>query len=317
MPSLAKHLQETFYDLCPQGWMCQGEVAILPTELNKLLGYESRADVLLSNTDGTKRFWIEFEISRADPVANHAKFATAHLFKPWLPSDTFISMVSPHVARGRRNLAANTITLMRHLGIQAFQIPLFPYLDGSKIKSLNHLSLEDLQNTPLNVQGELDRAFAVAQPIVSSDTHLIHFVANYTDVMLNLHHWHEGLQEVSGRDVWGKRTVTYFVYDPRTKRFAPSKFCAFMVKQLPLSTYNTFVTHMTIDQYVTFDESESRFDGHIARKYLEDQLAMERLPVETDSAIDQQFEKWFKRYADVITLHPRGPIFLVPPKWFA
>jgi hypothetical protein len=29
--------------------------------------------------------WIEFEVSRADPVANHAKFATAHLFQPQRP----------------------------------------------------------------------------------------------------------------------------------------------------------------------------------------------------------------------------------------
>ena len=125
MPSLAKHLQKAFSDICPQGWTCQDEVTILSNELNRLLGYQSRADVLLSSVDNTQRVWIEFEISRADPVANHAKFATAHLFKPWSPSDTFISMVSPHVSRGRRNLAANTITLMRHLGIQAFQTPLF------------------------------------------------------------------------------------------------------------------------------------------------------------------------------------------------
>ncbi|MBT4141111.1 MAG: hypothetical protein HOE48_24600 [Candidatus Latescibacteria bacterium] len=314
MPSLAKHLQKAFSDICPQGWTCQDEVTILSNELNRLLGYQSRADVLLSSVDNTQRVWIEFEISRADPVANHAKFATAHLFKPWSPSDTFISMVSPHVSRGRRNLAANTITLIRHLGIQAFQTPLFPYLDGSEIKRLNHLPFEDLQNAQLNIKGELDRAFAVAKPIVSAHKHLIHYVANYTDMMLNLHQWHEDLKESKLRNLWGKRTVTYFVYDPRTKRFAPSKFCAFMVKQ---TIHNALFSHMTMDQYVTFDESETRFDGHIARKHLEDHLAMRRVYLGTDSAIEQQFEKWLKRYSDVITLHPRGPIFLVPPTWFA
>ena len=49
----------------------------------------------------TRRLWIEFEISRADPAANHAKFATAHLFRPWGPSDAFVSMISAHVARAR------------------------------------------------------------------------------------------------------------------------------------------------------------------------------------------------------------------------
>ena len=33
------------------------------------------ADVLLERVDGSRRLWVEFEVSRADPVANHAKFA--------------------------------------------------------------------------------------------------------------------------------------------------------------------------------------------------------------------------------------------------
>jgi hypothetical protein len=315
MPSLAQHLQQTFSNICPQGWTCQEEVAILSDDLNRLLGYTSRVDILLSNLDDTQRLWIEFEISRADPVANHAKFATGHLFKPWSPSDTFISMVSPHIVRGRRNLAANTTTLMRHMGIQAFQTPLFPYCDGSEIKRLNHLPIQDLQNTHLNIKGELDRVFAVVQPVVSTDAHLIYFVANNTDVMLNLHRWHEDLKEMKFRVLWGKRTVTYFVYDPRTKRFAPSKFCAFMATTK--QTQNAFVTHMTIGQYVTLDESESRFDGHIARKHLEDHLAMGQVALKTDLVIARHFEKWLNDHSDTISLHPRGPIFLVPPKWFA
>ena len=63
--------------------------------LERMLGFAPRADVLLSRADGSTRLWIEFEISRADPVANHAKFATAHLFEPRTSGDTFVSMVSP------------------------------------------------------------------------------------------------------------------------------------------------------------------------------------------------------------------------------
>jgi len=70
-----------------------------------LFGYTSRADILLTKDDGSRRLWIEFEISRADPMANHAKFATAHLFSRQLQTDCFISMVISHVVRGRRNLA--------------------------------------------------------------------------------------------------------------------------------------------------------------------------------------------------------------------
>ena len=72
--------------------------------LEALLGYRPRVDVLLEREDGSRRLWIEFEVSRADPVANHAKFATAHLFQPQAEADSFLAMVSPHVARGRRSL---------------------------------------------------------------------------------------------------------------------------------------------------------------------------------------------------------------------
>jgi hypothetical protein len=60
---------------------------------------------VLTYADG-RRIWVEFEVSRADPVANRAKFATAHLFQSQPAADTFLAMVRPHVDRGRRNLAA-------------------------------------------------------------------------------------------------------------------------------------------------------------------------------------------------------------------
>ena len=86
-----------------------------------LLGYDPRADIVLERADGTRRLWIEFEISRADPAANHAKFATAHVLRPGKPADAFVSMISAHVARGRRNLGAGMIHVMRQVGIDAFQ----------------------------------------------------------------------------------------------------------------------------------------------------------------------------------------------------
>ena len=52
-------------------------------------------------------FGLSIEVSRADPVANHAKFATGHLFQPQLPTDVFISMESSNATQGRRNLAFN------------------------------------------------------------------------------------------------------------------------------------------------------------------------------------------------------------------
>lgn len=64
---------------CPSGWTCRYEARVLTAHFESSLGYSPRADVCLENEDTSRRLWIEFEISRADLVANHAKFATAHL----------------------------------------------------------------------------------------------------------------------------------------------------------------------------------------------------------------------------------------------
>src|SRR6266487_742116 len=108
MGTLTSYLQQSFAAVCPPQWICQYEVALFGREIADVLGYAPRADVLLTRMEDNRRLWIEFEISRADPVANHAKFATGHLFHPVAPTDTFVAMVSPHVDRGRRNLAAAT-----------------------------------------------------------------------------------------------------------------------------------------------------------------------------------------------------------------
>jgi len=112
--------------------------------------------------DASRRLWIEFEISRADPVANHAKFATAHLFKRFSASDIFVSMVSSHVARGRRNLASNTVHLLRHIGISAFQTVLLPAVEPEQIKRLNHSSMQQLREGNLDVPSELSRVFQMS-----------------------------------------------------------------------------------------------------------------------------------------------------------
>ena len=127
-----------------------------------ILGYSARADVLLTRDDGTRRIWIEFEVSRADPVANHAKFATSHLFEPQPKTDTFVAMVSSHVTRGRRNLAANTILLMRRIGMRAFQTVLLPSISPADIKRLNHLSIAELLTKSIDTDSEIARAMLIS-----------------------------------------------------------------------------------------------------------------------------------------------------------
>jgi hypothetical protein len=184
--------------------------------------------VVLREGHSGRRLWIEFEVSRADPVANHAKFATAHLLQPQAPSDVFVAMVSRHVDRGRRNLAANTIHLLRHVGMQAIQTVLFPSLPGSEVKRFNHLSKEELRQTGPEVPPELDRVLAV-KPRGEAGEHRIYLAGEVVEVPLNARAWNREVATPLGRQQWGRRRrVQYFVAVPYSGEFAPCKFCAFL-----------------------------------------------------------------------------------------
>lgn len=225
MGNLAFYLQKQFQVHCPPGWQAQTEAQLLSHELRQMLGYSPQVDVLLTHETG-RRLWLEFEISRADPVANHAKFATAHLYHPQPQTDVFISMMTQHVKAGKRNLSANMIQVMRHIGMKAFQTSLFPTLPAQEISVLNHLDLPTLSQQRLNIKQEIKRALDVSHPL-AADTDLdIHFVANNMEAVLNLHRWNQDLATPTRQDLWGRRTITYFVHDPRSHLFAPSKFCA-------------------------------------------------------------------------------------------
>ena len=116
---LASYLQEEFERRCPAGWRVQREHAFMRAELSRIVGFSPRADLCLQSDDGSRRLWVELEVSRADPAANQVKFAAAHLFEPFASSDFFVSMVSAHVAPGRRNLSAQAVLVLRRLGLRA------------------------------------------------------------------------------------------------------------------------------------------------------------------------------------------------------
>lgn len=311
MGTLPRYLQHAFAAACPPGWSAAPEVALLSDDVAGLLGYRPQADLVLTHTDG-RRIWVEFEVSRADPVANHAKFATAHLFEPQGASDTFLAMVSPHVDRGRRNLAAATVTLLRQVGMSAFQTTLLPHLPASDVKRLNHTPLEALSVAAPPVADELARVFAVAEPVITAAGGRIHFAGDVLDVLLNLRRWELDLAGERGRALWGRRTVTYFVAEPRSGRFAPSKFCAFVDV-----AGHTADGAMTVARYVTLDGKEPRFDGHCARAHLTRHLAFVERPLAEAAALQPAFDRWMHTYGDAIALHPRGPILLLPPPWYA
>lgn len=327
MGNLAAFLQSEFSKHLPNGWRCQSEVPVLSKELVDILGYSSRADVLLESEKGSKKLWIEFEVSRADPVANHAKFAASHLFKPQESDHIFISMISSHVTRGRRNLAANSISLMREVGMNAFQTVLLPHLPPSEIKRINHLRKDSILLEALDTVAEIERVFSISESVIELEDRRLYFAGDFLEVFLNLRQWNkELLQDDLAKEKWGQRTITYFVFDPYSQKFAPSKFCAYsgiwknpkMDFEFKNFGFGKYV--MTIDFYVKLDGVYSYFDGRRARMHLTKGLGMTAVNLVTSGTelenLAITFDKWFKTFKDSIRVHPRGPIVLIPPLWF-
>lgn len=314
MGNLARLLQHRFRDACPPGWTCTAEHRVLSTAHERELGFAPRADILLERQDGSKRLWIEFEVSRADPVANHAKFAAAHLFEPQTRGDAFVSMMTAHVTRGRGNLAATAVYLMRAVGMSAFQTVLLPGLEGPSIHALNMRPLEELlASKEIDVTPEIDRAIDVSEPVTRApDGHSIHFAANMLEVMLNVRAWNTGILRSDTVRLWGCRTVTFFVYDPQSQAFAPSKFCAFVPIHLRATVAPIGLT-MTLATYATLSESEARFDGNVAQQHLTKRLGMRAVTIaQADSVVADQFRAWHRRIGRAIAVHRRGPVLLMP-----
>lgn len=310
MGRLARYLTDAFREHCPEGWVVDGEVRVLEPELERRLGYRPQADVLLARADGSRRIWVELEISRADPVANHAKFATAHLFQPFAPGDAFVAMLSPHVSRGRANLAAHAIQVMRRLGIGAFQTSLLPYVPAETVKRLNHARAVGPEFACIDPARELDRIFSVCSPAIDAADTRVFLAGNVAEVLANVWQWNREIAKESARAEWGRRTVTYFVHDPISGELAPAKFCAYIAPDAIAAA--SAPTGMDIALYARIERASHRLDGHRARTHLEQGLGMRCLaPAELPGGPDA-FQTWLARCEPVVTVHPSGPRVLVP-----
>lgn len=292
---------------------------MLSAKWEELLGYAPRVDVLLARNDGGRRLWVEFEVSRADPVANHAKFATAHFFQPLPVTDVFVSMVSAHVARGRQNLAANTIYLMRRNGMRAYQTVLMPQYEGEHIQYLNQLPFSELTAMAPTIEPEIERAMSITEPLNAGTEKELHFAGNLLEVLLNVRRWNVEMESSDNCALWGRRTVTYFVFDPFSQQFAPAKFCAYIAVPVnPMSTDtepSSLRAEMTVGYYVTLGE-DRRFDGHAAQQHLVTRLGMQAVPATSAPDIEDRFRTWLLHHDAAIAVHPGGPSFIVPPPWF-
>ena len=320
MGALTGFLQEQFASSCPRGWRCRAEVPLVDKPSARRLGYEPKADVLLERIDQSHKVWIEFEISRADPVANHAKFAAARFLEPGGQADTFVSMASRHIAPGRLALAAGAAIMMRGFGFAAFQIELLPQFDADAIKTMNTASRNDLASiASLDVRTEIDRALSVADGRDIDDRHRIHKADNAYTVANNVRHWNVEVAEPLSAALWGKRLVQYFVLDPVTELFAPSKFCAFVPTMRLVaaagapSSPRQQAMGMRMPLYATLGESDPRFDGHVARVHLQQSLGYGLVRLDAaDQHLRHAFRNWHRSVADAISL--REPIgVLLPP----
>ncbi len=315
--SLTSYLQQAFTVQAPPGWRCTHEVAVLAREVTGVLGFSPRADVLLEDGATGRRIWVEFEISRADPAANHLKFAVGHLFAPQLEQDAFVSMVSRHVAAGRSNLGAAAVILMRRIGMRAFQVPLLPALPGHEIKQLNHLPADRLGECSLDIGREIERAIVITEPPLTDGNHRLFFVSNAFEVSLNVVNWNRDARKPGSAARWGRRTVTYIVFDPRSGLFAPSKFSAYLPVPGIHGSSDTDqpdrTLGMTLDFYCSIAQQEPRFDGATARRHLLYHLGYQLIEPGASPELHTRLQAWLNTNTELIRVHPRHAHILIPP----
>jgi hypothetical protein len=108
--------------------------------------------------------------------------------------------------------------------------------------------------------------------------------------------------------------VQYFVVVPYSGEFAPCKFCAFLpIRRVGAVGEITDTSRMTLQLYMQLDETEPRFDGNVAQRHLTKRLGMVRTTPAEHPRTGEQFERWLSTVANLIIVHSRGPLFLLPP----
>ena len=170
----------------------------------------------------------------------------------------------------------------------------------------------------LDTQSELDRALRVSDAEITDGGHRIHKVDNRFAVAVNVRQWNAELLDPKLATVWGRRRVSYFVYDQASRLFAPSKFCAFVPTVKTASAANLPAllegrpAGMTMPIYASLGEGDKRFDGAIAWKHLHQVLGYDLWDLSSAGhGIKAEFERWRAQSADVLDI--RAPKLLLPP----
>jgi hypothetical protein len=309
MGSLALHLAEQFERFPPASWTIKREQRLFDARMAQRLDFDPRVDILLEGASG-RRVAVEFEVSRADPVANQVKFFLALEQGALRPDDFIVSMLSSHIEPGRRAIAAAFTRHMRTQGVSAFQVSLMPFTKPADVKALNQLTREALRDLVVPVRDEIARVVDIVDPRGDVGQHRVHFAGDVTDVVANLWTFNDRLAD-EGVATWRRRSVQFFVVDPASGLFAPSKFCAFV----PASGLGGAPPPptMTFSVYASLGEDDPRFDGNVARRHLARRLAFDTVLLD-ESQHGAAFAAWHGERAKHISL--RQPVtLLVPPRW--
>lgn len=312
MGELAAARAREFQERCPADWTCAREVPILDEHLACRYGFQPRADVVFTGARG-RRIVVELEISRADPVANQVKFLIARNAGALRPDDVLVSMFSSHIARGRRNISAAFARHLRTEGTAAFQLSLLPDVLPGSIKAANDDAATSRRTAHAAARREIDRIWSIHEALGERE-HRIHFAGDVADVVANVWAWNDEIVGPSAES-WGERTIQFFVYDPVSRLFAPSKFCAFVPVARPAGP--AAPPTMTLAVYASLGEQDPRFDGNRARRHLANRLAFELISLDQGAPAELRaaFEDWRRMHARRITI--RGvPGVLQPPKWY-
>ena len=115
------------------------EASVFPESLCQEIGYSPAADLLVEYPWETidVRIWIELEVSRADPVANPAKFLVAFSERSPRSGEVFVFAISQAIQKGRAALCRRFVEMMRTRGFPVFTEEYLPSATEHLISRLN------------------------------------------------------------------------------------------------------------------------------------------------------------------------------------
>lgn len=136
------------------------EADVFPASLCEEIGYSPAADLLVEYPwDGIDvRIWIELEVSRADPVANPAKFLVAFSERSPRSGEVFVFAISHAIQKGRAALCRRFVEMMRKRGFPVFTEEYLPSATEHLIRRLNVRGREEFEVLLANEPDMVSRA---------------------------------------------------------------------------------------------------------------------------------------------------------------